>query len=142
MRWLEDSLRQGGYSPLRRRDAAGRPSFAAIAHAAAQYQDVERHPAWRDHMAAMAAMREGMVRELCDGTLDRHGRNNDCCKRAVLYFLNKIISQPHEVVADYERLARAAEEQERKVGAEAAVVPPTGLFGPDDRAPWDIPQAP
>lgn len=104
-------MRQAGWSPL---PSSSRPSYATLAYAAAMFAEVERLPGWQDFMYRVRQMREGIVRELLDGSLDKFGKSNDDSKRAVLFFLDAQLSYVPSLLADFEKARKIKDDLDKK----------------------------
>ena len=104
-------MRRAGWSPL---PSSGRPSYANLAFSAAMYSEVERLPGWQDFMYRIRQMREGIVRELLDGTLDKFGHSNDDSKRAVLHCLSVQLGYARGILEDFEKARKIKDDIDRK----------------------------
>lgn len=99
-------MRQAGWSRL-----PSKRDYGTLAYRAAMYEEATRTDGMQDYMATQRTMREGIIRELCDGTLDKYGNTNDCCKRAVLHYLNVALGHVAQVHDDFDK-ARAMKDQQ------------------------------
>jgi len=108
--WLEEVLRKKGFKPEQYR------TFGQVQRLSVAYRDIENSVAWKDYMARLEAMKKNISTEILLGTLDKFGNNSDDEKRAVLTYLERMLSFVPALHAHRDELAKKKEQMDKKVG--------------------------
>jgi len=77
------------------------------------YHEAERTQGMQDYMSMQVKLRDGIVRELLDGTLDKYGNSRDCCKRAVLHYLNVQLGYTKSIHEQFEAAQKVQDKLDR-----------------------------
>lgn len=94
LRWLEEWAEQA-HLPSLRFDAQGAGTLEQAIYNSTRYKELEGMPAFVDFLGDLRASRKGLIQQLTvpGGSLDKWGRSHDDEKRAVLAFVDAIISR-------------------------------------------------
>jgi len=110
-------VRRLAATPLLRGNAV---KFEEIAYLSTQYRDIERMPAWQDHINRLVEMRKMIEVEVLRGTLDKFGKDRADEKRAVHHFLSTILEYVPAIHRDFEtqqkRLAKRVDDRTATLG--------------------------
>jgi len=92
--------------------------FEELAYLSTQYREIERHPAWQDHIHRLVEMRKMIEHEVMRGSLDKFGNDRTDEKRAVHHFLTTILEYVPALHRDFERLQQRLEKRvsDRELG--------------------------
>lgn len=96
------------------------------------YSDLGHMDGWRDHTARLHKLRREIAGEILQGTLDKFGNSRDNEKRAVLFLLEKLISYPVALAAEFDSLTRKKAEMEEKARIKTGIHNKDRLYSPLD----------
>jgi hypothetical protein len=105
---MEEQVRRLAATPLLRTNAV---KFEEIAYLSTQYRDIERMPAWQDHINRLVEMKKMIEGEVLRGTLDKFGKDRSDEKRAVHHFLTTILGYVPAIHQDFEKRQKQLEKR-------------------------------
>lgn len=84
----------------------GATKLEAATYTIVRYSEIENHPAFLDYQYRVKQMRDGLVAQLQQGSVDKWGKNHDNEIRASLYVLNSLLAYLPTLKADYDKLEK------------------------------------
>jgi hypothetical protein len=112
---LDSLLATSGWRPIQQAKGDGSPNLTATVKARHEcYLAIEGSPGWADYMSHLRTLREATARDLEVGTIDKWGRGHDDEKRAMLYFIDILLTYVPAIHREYDFIIGKEDEMARR----------------------------